>query len=60
MSSLGYREIADSLNLPGSFHSDPSDRIIVSTARILVTELVTMDQEIKKYSKKGFLKTFDL
>ncbi|NCS94446.1 MAG: type II toxin-antitoxin system VapC family toxin [Leptospira sp.] len=42
------------------FKSDPSDRIIVSTARILVTELVTMDQEIKKYSKKGFLKTFDL
>jgi PIN domain nuclease of toxin-antitoxin system len=39
----------DSVNLPGSFHRDPADRVIVATARILNSELVTADGRILAY-----------
>lgn len=40
---------ADACNLPGKFHSDPADQIIVATARHHGSELVTMDQRILSY-----------
>ena len=40
---------ADSCNLPGSFHKDPADRIIVATARIHGLTLLTRDQKILEY-----------
>jgi PIN domain nuclease of toxin-antitoxin system len=43
-------EIAiDSYSLPGEFHKDPADRIIVSTARIYDVPLVTIDEQILAY-----------
>ena len=43
-------EIAiESTRLPGSFHSDPSDQIIVATARLYECPLVTTDREILRY-----------
>ncbi len=43
-------EIAlDSCNLPGEFHKDPADRLIVSTARSYGISLVTKDQKIRDY-----------
>ncbi len=43
-------EIAiESTRLPGSFHSDPSDQIIVATARLYRCSLVTTDREILRY-----------
>ncbi len=33
-------------NLPDSFHSDPADRLIVSTAKLLDVPLATKDQRI--------------
>ena len=43
-------EIAhDSVNLPGEFHKDPADRIIVSTARTNNSTLITSDQKILDY-----------
>jgi PIN domain nuclease of toxin-antitoxin system len=39
----------DSCNLPGEFHKDPADRIIVSTARVLNLTLVTKDKKILDY-----------
>ena len=38
-----------SVRLPGSFHKDPADRIIVATAMILGTTLITSDTRIRKY-----------
>lgn len=38
-----------SVNLPGTFHSDPADRIIVATAREKGTALITSDKKIRKY-----------
>jgi PIN domain nuclease of toxin-antitoxin system len=43
-------EIAiESSQLPGEFHRDPADQIIVSTARIYDCPLVTSDHKIQKY-----------
>jgi len=43
-------EIAlDSCNLPGEFHKDPADRLIVATARSYDIELVTKDHKIRDY-----------
>ena len=51
-------EIAyESTALPGNFHGDPADRLIVSTTRILNGTLLTADKEILKYSKSGYVKT---
>ena len=38
-----------STKLPGDFHKDPADRIIVATARKLAVALVTADEKIIKY-----------
>ncbi|NTV53034.1 MAG: type II toxin-antitoxin system VapC family toxin [Candidatus Firestonebacteria bacterium] len=46
----------DSNNLPGDFHGDPADRLIVSTARLLDARLATADREILKYAKQGYVK----
>lgn len=42
---------ADGTHLPGAFHGDPTDRIIVATARILGATLVTKDARILEYGK---------
>ena len=38
-----------STQLPGNFHRDPSDQIIVATARIYQCQLVTSDRPIRQY-----------
>ena len=38
-----------SVNLPGAFHADPADRIIVATARHLGAGIVTNDRKIRGY-----------
>jgi PIN domain nuclease of toxin-antitoxin system len=35
--------------LPGEFHKDPADRMIVATARKLAVPLVTADEKIRNY-----------
>ena len=39
----------DSCSLPGEFHKDPADRIIVATARVHNLTLLTKDQKILDY-----------
>ena len=39
-----------SVDLPGSFHKDPADRMIVATARKLAVPLVTKDEKIRVYA----------
>ncbi len=39
----------ESESLPGEFHRDPADRMIVATARKLGKPLVTMDEKIRNY-----------
>ena len=39
----------ESCNLPGEFHKDPADRIIVATARINELTIVTKDKKMIRY-----------
>lgn len=39
----------ESTQLPGDFHRDPADQIIVATARVYGCPLVTMDSKILNY-----------
>ncbi len=38
-----------SIKLPGEFHKDPADRMIVATARKLAAPLITADEKIRAY-----------
>jgi PIN domain nuclease of toxin-antitoxin system len=46
---LTPRIAVESVQLPGAFHRDPADRIIVATARVRHCPLVTMDAQIRNY-----------
>ena len=46
--------LVDSCRLPGSFHGDPADQIIVATARRRAASLITADARIHEY---GHVKT---
>jgi PIN domain nuclease of toxin-antitoxin system len=45
----------ESAALPGVFHGDPADRIIVATARIFDARLVTRDEKILTYASEGWV-----
>jgi PIN domain nuclease of toxin-antitoxin system len=46
---LTTRIAVGSTQLPGTFHKDPADQIIVATARVLDCPLVTYDAKILNY-----------
>lgn len=49
-------EIAvESSRLPGSFHGDPADRILVATARVTGAAIATRDQRIIDYAAQSHL-----
>ena len=45
--------------LPGDFHKDPADRMIVATARHHGIELVTADEAILAYAEAGHVAAID-
>jgi PIN domain nuclease of toxin-antitoxin system len=50
-------EIAiESSRLPGQFHGDPADRLLVATARIEGVRLMTKDDRLLEYGRHGFVK----
>jgi PIN domain nuclease of toxin-antitoxin system len=63
-SSLPYMKITpltpeiaiESCGLPGNFHGDPADRMIVSTSRILDIPLMTRDNKILEYGHQSYIK----
>lgn len=54
---LSAEIVADSVQLPNNFHSDPADQLIVATARCIKATLLTRDQKILDWAKSGFLHT---
>ena len=46
---LSPRIAAESSQLPGTFHRDPADQVIVASARVLDVPLVTVDAKILAY-----------
>jgi len=54
-------EIAiEACSLPGRLHGDPSDRMIVATARLTGATLYTKDRNILRYGAGGHVKTAEL
>lgn len=47
---LTPRIVVESTQLPGPFHRDPADQLIVATARVYRCPLVTFDSKILQYS----------
>lgn len=45
----------ESSQLPGNFHGDPADRLIVATARIHQLTLLTHDEKILAYAKQHYV-----
>jgi PIN domain nuclease of toxin-antitoxin system len=41
----------EAVSLPGTFHKDPADRVIVATARVMGCELLTADNRILAYTE---------
>ncbi|MGI9214219.1 MAG: type II toxin-antitoxin system VapC family toxin [Gammaproteobacteria bacterium] len=52
--------LIESVFLPGNFHKDPADRMIVATSRIKKVPLLTHDQRIIDYSNEGYLQIIEL
>ena len=48
--------MVESTQLPGEFHKDPADQMIVATSRVLDIPLVTMDQKIQAYNHVKLLR----
>ena len=46
---LSPRVSVESTQLPGTFHRDPADQIIVATARVFDAPLITLDAKILAY-----------
>ena len=42
--------------LPGDFHADPADRLIIATARHHRLALITEDRKILDYARRGYLR----
>jgi PIN domain nuclease of toxin-antitoxin system len=49
-----------SASLPGNFHGDPADRILVATARGLTARRATADRAILAYGRRGHVLTLSL
>ena len=49
----------DSVRLPGEFHADPADRLIIATARYHDAPLVTADRAILSYAASGPVEALD-
>jgi PIN domain nuclease of toxin-antitoxin system len=45
----------ESFALPGGFHRDPADQLIVATARVTNATLMTRDRRILDYAARGHL-----
>lgn len=45
----------ESSQLPGDFHGDPADRLIVATARSLQAKLITRDAKILRYGQSSHI-----
>ncbi len=57
--AISVWEVAvESCRLPGPFHHDPADRMIVATARIAGATLVTGDKRILDYGARGHVAVF--
>lgn len=55
LSAMSPEISIESSFLPGEFHGDPADRIVVATARINNLVLLTRDKKILRYGKLNYV-----
>ena len=51
--NLNPKIALESCSLPGSFHKDPADRLIVATARVSQSQLITKDEKMFENCSKS-------
>jgi PIN domain nuclease of toxin-antitoxin system len=49
VAGIDQRTIEEAYSLPEYAHRDPSDRIIIATARVLQSPVITPDERIRHY-----------
>jgi PIN domain nuclease of toxin-antitoxin system len=54
--ALSPEVLIESSFLPGTLHRDPADRILIATARTFDLTLVTRDQTILDYARRGHVR----
>lgn len=59
LSPLEVDVAVESNQLPGEFHPDPVDRMLVATARCRSFTILTQDQKILQYAKQGYVTAID-
>nr|WP_269446165.1 type II toxin-antitoxin system VapC family toxin [Gloeobacter violaceus] len=52
---LSAQIAVEAAELPGQFHGDPADRILVACARVKNIALATRDAKILAYAQEGYL-----
>ena len=52
---LTPRILIDSTRLPGDVHRDPSDRLLIASARAYGLTLITRDKPLLAYAKQGHM-----
>ena len=52
VASLTAEIATESSHLPGHFHGDPADRMIIATARIESLTIITRDEQMLAYAKQ--------
>jgi len=50
----------EAVQLPGEFHDDPADRLIVATARLSGMRLATRDARLLRYGAAGHVVTLEV
>ena len=53
------RTALDSVRLPGRFHADPADRLVIATARRWGTRVLTADHAILAHAAEGHVQAID-
>lgn len=48
--AVSHRIALRAVELPGSFHADPADRIIVATALLQQAAVISKDEKIRRYA----------
>jgi PIN domain nuclease of toxin-antitoxin system len=59
VTSISAAIASDAGGLPGDVHGDPSDRMIIATARSLGCPIMTADRHILTYAGKGHVEALD-
>ena len=55
------KEIAlESTRLPGEFHGDPADRILIATARRMEARLATRDPQLIRYGEQRYVRVLEV